>query len=141
MGESRIPYRITNIVCNSFEANSELAKGDINMQCSFAFGVNESQHVVRSVVKYELTQNASRVLFMELACFFDIHPDALAKLKKDNSIVIEAFFARYLATINVGAARGEIHARCELKGLPLANVVLPPINLEEAIPGDVVIEL
>ena len=38
-----------------------------------------------------------------------------------------------MATIAVGAARGEIHARAEIEKSDLSEVILPPINLVEII--------
>ncbi|WP_277821298.1 hypothetical protein [Palleniella muris] len=78
---------------------------------------------------------------MTLISTFDVKPEAFKTMLQDTTFTLEPFFSQYLSTINVGAARGEIHARCEQAGSELANVILPPVNLVEALPDPIVISL
>ena len=81
------------------------------------------------------------MLNLVLTSFFDVKPEEFVGLINENSFIIEPFFSQYLATINVGAARGEIHARCEIQESPLANVILPPINLTQVLNSNIEIIL
>ena len=58
-----------------------------------------------------------------------------------DQLLLKAEFARYITTINVGAARGEIHARCSLAKSNIARIILPPVNLVEALPNDIVFNI
>lgn len=85
--------------------------------------------------------DGDEVLHITLSTIFAIEPSAFDTMLKDKEFIIEPFFSQYLATINVGAARGEIHARCELANSELTKIVLPPINLVAALPNNVVISI
>ncbi len=78
---------------------------------------------------------------MALISTFDVKPDAFQTMIDGNKFTLQPFFSQYLSTINVGAARGEIHARCEHAGSELANIILPPVNLVEALHEPIVITL
>lgn len=93
------------------------------------------------LIDYTYVRQGEKIMSLMVSCIFAIEPQAFGEMIRENRFVIEPFLSQYLATINVGAARGELHARCELNNSPLAKVILPPINLVEALSNDVVIEL
>ncbi|MBQ0093197.1 MAG: hypothetical protein KBS36_00980 [Bacteroidales bacterium] len=68
----------------------------------------------------------------ELACYYDIAPEGVESIKAEGKIPVD--FLRYMGAISVGTIRGLIHAKTE--GTVLNPVVLPPVNLEEAIQND-----
>lgn len=140
---TQIPFRITNIQVEKFEQSAVgfTPENPVEVRTGYEFGVNKDLHLVNCRLTYFYIQDENHLLEMVLACAFDVKPDAFAELiKDDGTFVLEPFFSQYLATINVGAARGEIHARCEAVGSPLQNVILPPINLMEALPEPIVIK-
>lgn len=140
---TQIPFRIINIQVEKFEQSvvGFVPESSVEVRTGYEFGVNKESHLVNCRLSYTYIQNDNHLLDMVLACAFDVKPDAFAELMKDDgTFVLEPFFSQYLATINVGAARGEIHARCEAIGSPLQNVILPPINLMEALPEPIVIK-
>ena len=138
-----IPFRIVDIKVEKFSLTSIqfLPKEKVEVRTSYDFGVNVEKHMVQSRVSYNYLQNDNILLNLVLTCSFDVKPEEFNILIHDDSFVIEPFFSQYLATINVGAARGEIHARCEFKGSPLSNVILPPINLTSALNKPIEIRL
>ena len=138
-----IPFKVIGLNVEKFELAEIPAKieGNIDVKTDFSFGVNTASQLVRCLIVYTYVYQGKRILNMVFTCVFKIEEEAFSKMLQENKFVIDPFFSRYLATINVGAARGEIHARCEAIKNPLSQIVLPPINLVEALPEDVVIEL
>lgn len=136
-----IPFRIDEMICKQFSALSDKIDDEIVVNSSFTFGVNVAVHHIRCSAIYEYLQNEQSKMRLELICSFDVEENAFNSMLHGKSFELTASFAQYLATINVGAARGEIHARCESQNSNFKDVILPPINLMEIIKSDVVIEL
>lgn len=138
-----IPFRIVGIETSDFFFKKDvvLDSGKIDVATNFMFAVNKEAKLVKCRIDYAYVLQGEKIMSLTVSCIFAIEPHAFGEMIRDNMFVIEPFLSQYLATINVGAARGEIHARCELNTSPLANVILPPINLVEALPNDVVIEI
>ena len=55
-----------------------------------------------------------------------------------DKLTLDVDWLRYMATIAVGAARGEIHARAEIEKSDLSEIILPPINLVEIIKESII---
>lgn len=138
-----IPFRIVGIETSDFFFKKDvvLESGKIDVTTNFMFAVNKEAKLVKCIIDYTYVHQDEKIMSLTVSCIFAIEPQAFVEMICDNKFVIEPFLSQYLATINVGAARGEIHARCELNNSLLANVILPPINLVEALPNDVVIEI
>ncbi len=128
-----IPYRIINIVTNKFQDNPELLIKDAAVQVlsGYNFAMSVTEHHVRCISTFTYKQGDNALLNLELSCFFEIEEKAFEGLKDGDKRVIPVEFLRYMATISVGTARGVIHSKTE--GTSLSSVVLPPINLVEAI--------
>lgn len=141
MGE--IPFRIIGMKVEDFRLTTRDIQdfSGIILNTSFAFGVSAKNHIVQSYGTYSYCIGDDELVKLSLICSFDISEGAFNGFINENKFVLDSFFSRYLATINVGAARGEIHAKCESAGSNLSKIILPPINLVEAIPSDVEIEL
>ncbi|RGN41932.1 MULTISPECIES: hypothetical protein [unclassified Bacteroides] len=135
-----IPYKISHIETKQFAVFPDvLVYGEtIGTSVDFSFTVNTDRTGIRAVGTFKYEQKQNLLLILELACYFDISPEGWDKVKEDNKWVIPVDFLRYMATIVVGAARGIIHIKTE--GTVLNTVVLPPINLQEGINDDYVIE-
>lgn len=138
-----IPFKVIGLNVEKFElVEVPLSlEGNIDVKTNFSFGINTASQLVRCLIDYTYEYMGKGILNMVLACVFKIEEEAFGKMLQEKSFVIDPFFSRYLATINVGAARGEIHARCEMQNNALSKIVLPPINLVEALPDPIVIEL
>ena len=138
-----IPFRIVGIETSDFLFKKDvvLDGGKVDVTTNFMFAVNKEAKLVKCIIDYTYVRQDEKIMSLTVSCIFAIEPQAFGEMIRDNKFVIEPFLSQYLATINVGTARGELHARCELNNSPLANVILPPINLVEALPNDVVIEI
>lgn len=139
----QIPFRIVNIIVEEFQlfTDAKIGHSRVDVRTDFEFGVNRDAHAVSSKIKYTYFQNELPLMQLTLICVFDVKPDEFGALIVEDKFVIEPFFSQYLATINVGAARGEIHARCDAVGSPVANIILPPINLTEPLSDTIEIQL
>lgn len=138
-----IPFRIVGIETSDFFFKKDvvLDGGKVDVTTNFKFAVNKEAKLVKCIIDYTYVRQGEKIMSLMVSCIFAIEPQAFGEMIRENRFVIEPFLSQYLATINVGAARGELHARCELNNSPLAKVILPPINLVEALSNDVVIEL
>lgn len=129
------------MICKQFLASLDKMDGEVIVSSSFTFGVNVSLHHVRCSAIYEYLQNEQSKMKLEMVCSFDVEEKAFNNMLHRHVFTLTASFAQYLATINVGAARGEIHARCENCNSPFTNVILPPINLVETLSNDITFDV
>ena len=141
MAQTVIPFNVDELICNKFEIYGELSPGDTDVRTGFTFGVHIPSHHVRCRIVYQYLQNEKLLLELDFTTSFDVQEEAMQSMVRGDKFVIEPYFAQYLATINVGAARGEIHARSEMAKSSFVDAILPPINLMEAIPDDIEIEI
>ena len=137
-----IPFRIVGMEVEKFSINNNVKpNGRIDVNTNYGFAVNKQEKLIKCTVFYVYNYSGETILEMTLSCIFNIEPTAFSDMLKGDKFIIEPFFSQYLATINVGASRGEIHARCELANSEIARIILPPINLVEALPEAIEINL
>jgi hypothetical protein len=138
-----IPFRVVGLQVENFSitGNKIQESSSIEVRTNYEFGVIPEQHLVMARLTYTYLQANIELLQLTLISTFDVKPDAFKSMLHDEIFTLEPFFSQYLSTINVGAARGEIHARCEQVGSELTNIILPPINLVEALPDPIDISL
>ena len=129
-----IPYRISGIKTTQFALFPEkfINGREIKVQTSFTFGYSEGLDSIRCISNFEYIQDEDILMISEIQCTFDISPEGSAELIELRKVPVD--FLRYMATIATGTARGIIHAKSE--GTILSAIILPPINLIEAIKDD-----
>lgn len=131
-----IPFRIRQIKTQQFAMFPDLLVNgkEVTVDSEFSFGVNTEVKNILCVAKLSYRQDENLLLTTEVHCIFDIREDGTNQLKEQGRVVVD--FLRYLATIAVGTVRGIIHTKTE--NTVLNSVVVPPINLVEAIKEDFV---
>lgn len=131
-----IPFRIRQIKTQQFAMFPELLVNgeEVHVESEFSFGVNREVNDIFCITKLTYSQNERLLLTTEVHCYFDISEEGSSQLKQQGRI--EVGFLRYLATIATGTVRGIIHTKTE--STALNPVVLPPLNLVEAIKSDFV---
>ena len=131
-----IPYRIHQIKTQQFVFFPErfVNQSQVLIKSDFSFGVNKELTNIKCNTKITYTQDENLLLLIEVTCLFDIDKDASKQLLEAGRIEVD--FLRYLATITTGTIRGIIHTKTE--GTSLNLIVLPPINLMDAIKNDFV---
>ena len=139
----QIPFRIVGLQVESFVLNDNQLreKKAVAVNTSYEFGVNATNHLVMVRIVYKYFQDEAELLQLSLVSTFDVKQEDFDEMLIDNKFTLDPFLSQYLSTINVGAARGEIHARCEVAKSKLAEFILPPINLVEALPNPIEIEV
>lgn len=132
-----IPYRISHIETKQFAIfPDKFINGDIvDINTNYKFNLRSDWSQVRCTSTIQFIQKEQLILVLEIMCYFDIAPEGVEFIKEQNKVSVD--FLRYMATIVVGTARGVIHARTD--GTVLNSVVLPPINLVDAIKEDTII--
>ena len=131
-----IPFRIRQIKTQQFAMFPDLLVNgnDVNIQSEFNFGVNKEINDIFCVTKLSYIQDEKLLLTTEVVCFFGIKEESSKQISELGRI--EVGFLRYLATIAIGTVRGIIHTKTE--NTVLNPIVLPPLNLMEAIKDDFV---
>lgn len=113
----------------------QLVNGDnVTVESEFGFGVNTDASDIRCITKINYFQGEKLLLTTEIHCFFAVNEEGSKQLIEKGRV--EVGFLRYLATIAIGTVRGIIHTKTE--NTTLNPVVLPPLNLVEAIKDDFV---
>ena len=136
-----IPFRIVKITIDNFSIDNDAKvcnDAPLDIESNFSFGVDMKGHVVKCDSEYEFIFDSKTILSLRIGSFFEIELEASNDFyNSKREFVISKDFLRYMATICVGTARGIIIAKSE--NTPIANVVLPPLNLMEAIKDDFII--
>lgn len=134
-----IPFRIRQIKTQQFAMFPDLLVNgkEVTVDSEFSFGVNTEVKNILCVTKLSYRQDENLLLTTEVHCIFDIREDGVNQLKEQGRVGVD--FLRYLATIATGTVRGIIHTKTE--NTVLNSVVVPPINLVEAIKEDFVFKL
>lgn len=129
-----IPYRISHIETVQFAVFPEnfVNGAEVMVNTNCGYNVRSDLHQVRNIISVNYIQNEKLLLVAQLACYYDIAPDGFKAIKEEGKIPVD--FLRYMGSISVGTIRGVIHAKTE--GTVLNPVVMPPVNLEEMITGD-----
>ena len=109
---------------------------DVEIRSGFGFDVKNDYSTIRHIVDFEFYQDEELILTLKIACYFELAPETQKEIEKEQVIPVD--FLRYMGTISVGLARGVIHAKTE--GTVLNSVVLPPINLVDAIKEDLILK-
>lgn len=131
-----IPFRIRQIKTQQFAMFPDLLVNgkEVTVDSEFSFGVNTEVKNILCVTKLSYRQDDNLLLTTEVHCIFDIREDGTNQLKEQGRVGVD--FLRYLATIATGTVRGIVHTKTE--NTVLNSVVVPPINLVEAIKEDFV---
>ena len=133
-----IPYRISHIETIQFAIfpDNFVNGQEVMVNTNCGYNVRSDLNQVRNVISVNYIQNEKLLLVVQLACYYDIAAEGFEAIKKEGKIPVD--FLRYMGSISVGTMRGVIHAKTE--GTVLNPVVMPPINLEDMIKNDLLIE-
>lgn len=131
-----IPFRIRQIKTQQFAMFPDLLinGNNVAVKSEFNFGVNSEVKDIFCITRMTYSQDEKLLLTTEVICFFEISEEGSKQLIEQGRIEVD--FLRYLATIATGTVRGIIHTKTE--NTSLNPIVLPPINLVDAIKEDFV---
>jgi hypothetical protein len=133
---SILTFQIARIENRQFACFPEdyIVGENVDIHAQFGFDVDEQTQTVCCFSKFMFEQQRNKLLVAEVLTYFLIHPDSFEEIAHDGEFQIPVDHLRHFATIAVGTARGILWAKTE--GTCLNQIVLPPINLVEAITDD-----
>ena len=130
---SVLKFRIDKIVTKDFEIKQTDCISKLHFSLTFQFKINLEEKVICCISHYEYMTDEEIIMRLDLECYFQIEPEYFTSLIKDEILTIKTEILQYLATIAVGSARGEIHARCAIAESSIQEIVLPPVDLTKII--------
>ena len=131
---SYLKYKILGIRTIDFSCLQEIDENiSITFNTEYKFRLNKVDCLIGCISNFTYLQQNKVIMNLSLECVFAIEPEFFKSLREGDKYIVSADCLQYLATISVGTARGEIHARSEAANSPVMNLVLPPINLTEII--------
>lgn len=143
MAQNPIPYRIIQVHIDAFNMKNEPMEdgSKIGIKSSYTFQTQFEQELIRCISDFSFVKDNEQMLNLQLTCVFAVEHEAYQGMYNDDrsKVIVPAYFCRYMATIAVGAARGAMAAK--IQGSELENLVLPPINLVEAIKNDTIFDV
>lgn len=138
---SVLKYRISRLNVSRFSVVETENLDNLQLATSFQFKINIELHLLSCIGIYEYKKADKSIMALDLECYFNVEQEYFNSLIQDDILTINQDMLQYMATISVGAARGEIHARCEVAGSILRDMVLPPINLTQIITTPAIFKL
>lgn len=138
---SVLKYKINRIVSDEFFVKDIVDTDNLRLSLSFEFKINVESKAVCCISRYDYMLDQEIMMRLVLECYFQIESAYFESLVKDKVLTIKHEILQYLASIAVGTARGEIHARCQMSDSDIQNIILPPINLTDIIRTPAVFEV
>lgn len=94
----------------------------------FDFAYNKDSNTVRATVNLNLTNGGESVLTVQFATFIEIKKESADSMIKDNTITFKKEHLAQFASFGYGALRGVMYLKTI--NTPIANVILPPLELD-----------
>ncbi|MGB3183335.1 MAG: hypothetical protein WBB45_18235 [Cyclobacteriaceae bacterium] len=109
------------------------------MQIDFEYGANYQSHTVSVYLDVRFLQDTISFLILKTGCHFTLSESARAAFLSDDNdrLILPREFIRHLLMLSIGTARGVLHAKTEQT--ELNHILLPAIDVNEIIDGDVIL--
>ncbi len=135
-----VQFRMSRISVEQFAILVEEApQAEIVVDSDVSFGVIPNKQVVAVKFNITFTHEDKKLLVMELHCYFNVRPEDWKRFEKENKVVIPKDLLAHFAMHTVGTARGVLY--CKTEGTLYNQFIIPPMNVAERIPEDIVIDL
>ncbi len=135
-----VQFRMSRISVEQFAILVEEApQAEIVVDSDVSFGVIPNKQVVAVKFNITFTHEDKKLLVMELHCYFNVRSEDWKKFEKENKVVIPKDLLAHFAMHTVGTARGVLY--CKTEGTLYNQFIIPPMNVAERIPEDIVIDL
>lgn len=135
-----IGFKLVQIKTDQFALFEEnFIEGEkVNLTTSINFGLDSETRVLVVVPKFTFEINEKPFITIQIRCYFEIEDKAFNSFIVDKNTIIPKHFICHASMHAVGTARGVLHSKTE--GTPFNSFVLPPVNVDDMIPEDVVFE-
>jgi hypothetical protein len=139
-GLKEVRFGFSKIVTDEFAVTEEPFEpgSETNMSLTLNFGLNPPEQLVAMKVKCTFYQRDKPVLLIAVSCLFKIISEDWKRMydEKSNILTLPHLPAMHFASLTVSTARGVLHGKTE--NFPVNALIIPPINLNEFIKGDLV---
>ncbi len=133
-----VEFKMNRVVVEQFAILRDVLPNDvpsIQVTWGVTYGAIPDQHLVACKMRFEYVDSDQQpILILELAIYYEIHPDRWHNFIEDGKIVIPAGFQPTMMVHTVGTARGILF--CKTEGSPLHALVLPPLNVQQLVQGN-----
>ncbi len=140
--ELPISFKIIKVEENQFSVFEDTLTLDepIQQHVGFGFGAEVESNTIAVAIEFVLHKKDMPLLKLEISCYFDIEPNAFQNiLKQETKVVLPCDFAKHLAMITTGTARGVLFANT--KNTPFNLYLIGLINVDKMFGEDIIIEL
>lgn len=140
--ELSIPFKLINIEENQFSIFEELLNIDlpIKQNIGFGFSVDIKEKIIGATFRFQLNKEERAFLKIEATCYFQIEETAFQQqLQKGKEVIIPVGFAKHLAVISTGTARGILYANT--KDTAFNEYFLGLVDINNLFQKDIVLEI
>lgn len=126
--EQQVMYRFSKMELEQFamfEENCSPEPSEVQFQTEAQFSYDKSNSVLCSKIVVNMSNQDKPLVKAELKSFFDLLPESVENLRKDNRIFFSPPLLVQFASLCYGSIRGVIFAKTT--GTPINNFILPPV--------------
>ena len=136
-----VQFRMINIEVPQYAILADRCPDSLeNMQVNaqVAFAADAPHHAVACKMRFVFKDPENALEAIEIICAFEVSNEDWGKFSNGTKTTIPQSFLTHIAFHTAGTARGVLYAKSEKT--PFARIILPPINVEEMVKSDMVIE-
>lgn len=119
--------------------SSEAPQGELEISTSMDLRHANDGSAVMVQALFTFSEKDKKVMILETACEFSIHPEDLQNITEEGNVVIPKGTIDYFIAQTVGTARGVLH--CKTEGTPFNGIIIPPMNVTGMFKEDMIISL
>ncbi len=138
--EQQVMYKYNKMELEQFAMFEENYNSTAEVQCQTEtqFSFDKEHSILCCRITINMLQDNNLIIKSELKSYFDIKPESIEGLRKDNRILFAPPLLVQFASLCYGSMRGVIYAKTI--GNPLNNIILPPIYFGHLIDKSFVVE-
>jgi hypothetical protein len=136
---NELGFAIVNIKTTQFATTEEAYRktGELRIQTDTSFGISEENKTIVVKLRYCFYKKETPFITLEVACYFEINSKGWKELQYENdSVLLPKNLLSHLTVLTVGTSRGILH--CKTEGTKFNEYILPTVNVNELIEGDVI---
>lgn len=135
-----VRFRMSRISVEQFAILvKDAPQAEVVVDSDVSFGVIPNNQLVAVKFNITFTHEDKTLLVMEVHCYFNVSPDDWKGFEKENKVIIPKDLLAHFAMHTVGTARGVLF--CKTEGTLYNQFIIPPMNVVDKIPEDIVINL
>lgn len=138
-----VPFRLFSVNTEEFATFQEVEQIEdkIDLKTGLSYAIDDEGHAVKCIVRLQYESSDKIFILLQVSCEFEIEPKAWSnwKKKKEAIFAIPKEFAKHLAVITIGTARGVFHSKTE--NTIFNKYLIPTINVANFVTEDIVIEI